>query len=193
MDQAGRQGVHANPELRKFTGHGQGHAHDGAFCRAVGHLAHLAFERGNRCGVDDHAADTVIRDRVVQAHLLCRKARHIEGANLVDLHYFRVLLQGQRSPFTESLARGADAGKVIQHMHCTESFHHRVQRLLHRCFTGNIDMVISRFPTKTPGDGLSRVIVQIKNGHRGAFMDITFCRSLAEPGCATGDYGNFSR
>ena len=60
LNRLGAMASDADAEAAEVAGHRQRHAGDAGLGRGVGDLADLALERGDRRGVDDHAALAVL-------------------------------------------------------------------------------------------------------------------------------------
>ena len=103
-EDAGRDRTHADAEHRELARNRQRHAGDAGLGGGVGRLADLAFERGHRRGVDDHAALAVGARRVVlhdgRGGLVAQ-----ERADEVDVHDLGEEIAGHRAVLAEHAAR----------------------------------------------------------------------------------------
>ena len=85
-EQARRDGQDPDPEAAQIASHRQAHTGDRGLGRRVGDLSDLAFEGGDRSGVDDDAAlFGLIVHRIVLAHLPSGEPADIEGADQVEV------------------------------------------------------------------------------------------------------------
>ena len=117
------------PNMRELARDGQRHARDAGLGGRVGGLADLAFEGGDRRGVDDHAA-LAIGVRRVRLHDGRGGLVAQERADEVDVHDPREEVAGHGAILAEHAARADDARAVHQQVDAAHGgargFHGRV-------------------------------------------------------------------
>src|SRR5215469_3194905 len=85
VDDAGADRVDADADGRQVPGRRNRHTDDAAFGRRVGELASLAFDAGDRSGVDDHAACPVGIGRLGLGDRCRADAHEVECADQIDV------------------------------------------------------------------------------------------------------------
>ena len=121
QEQAGRDGEHANAELRQFARDRQRHRDDAALRGRIGRLPDLAVIGGNGSGVDHHAA-LAGRERLELRHFGGRQPQHVEGADQVDPDHPVEIGQRHRAVAADHALGNADAGAIDQHPRRTMGF-----------------------------------------------------------------------
>ncbi len=114
QEQAGRDGQHANAELRQFARDRQRHRDDAALRGRIGRLPDLAVigrDRGGR----DHDAAFAGRQRLQLRHFRGRQPQHVEGADQVDPDHLVEIGKRHRAFAADHPLGDADAGAIHQH------------------------------------------------------------------------------
>src|SRR4051812_15637643 len=184
-EQAGCDGADADAVLREVARHGQGHAHQPALGGAVGLLAHLAVECGNRRG-EQHDATLVVVQRRQPGAFGGEQARHVVRAYQVDVHDAREVCQRRRAAvLLDDTFGAADAGDVHHDARGAVLFGGAGDGVRHALRIG--DVALDRNAADVPGDlfGLGRVHVQ--HGDLGAQAREFARGGFAQPGGAAGD------
>ena len=121
----------------QLAGDGQGHADDAALGRRIRCLADLTFEGGHARGVDDHAAVTGRRRRILRHGRRCQ-TDDVERADQVDLDDLREARKRMRSGPAEDTFGYGDARALKGTVQAAEGLHRVVHRVLDACFIGDV-------------------------------------------------------
>ena len=157
-------------------------AHDAALGGRVGGLPDLAFEGGDRGGVDDHPA--LAGEGIRLDHLLGGEAQDVEGADEVDHDDAGELLQGHGALAAQNAAGGADARAADGDVQPAELCRSRDRRA-HAGLVGDVG-----------GDGDGAVAQrrrdvfatgEVGDHHRGARGVQRLCGRAPQPRCPAGD------
>ena len=114
LEQAWRDGAHADAVLCQVACHGQRHADHTGLGGTVGLLAHLPVKGGNGRGENHDATGTVFHGVELSAGL-SKQTRRVVGADQVDVDDLGEFLQRCGfAVFTDHALGGADAGDLHQ-------------------------------------------------------------------------------